>query len=179
MKVRLIEAEIQDKPDRAVIKINCFMHNFQNGAKKANMDLDKFGPGVAYSTQVQRICNAWRGFGHHRKLEKAIEARYDKATAKCLMATCISKVVKARWLTFEAPERKLLRGFFGTMERTAEEETSISPLQRALSASARPMPSTAAIPIADTSAPVDGAELDLEESDAAGAGHGLGKFAVD
>ena len=79
-----------------------------------------------------RIGNVWRSFGHHKKIRAAIEEMYDSPTAKLHATTCIAKVVRTRWATFEGPERTLLRCTFGVAPPFAENSDSVPPMRRAL-----------------------------------------------
>ena len=112
-QVHLLEVEVEPDPLRTVLRICCMMHVFQNSAKKQIADTDKFGPRPAFSSQMMRVSNVWRSFGHHRKLSHATKAVYGKEAANLRMNTTIGKVVKTRWLSLEGPEQKLIRCLLG------------------------------------------------------------------
>ena len=130
--VRVINTLCEDSKNKAVLRLVCFMHSLQNCCKKAVANLDSDAPAPKYSTQMMRIGNVWRSFGHHKKIRAAIEEMYDSPTAKLHATTCIAKVVRTRWATFEGPERKLLRGTFGVAPSFAENSDSVPPMRRAL-----------------------------------------------
>ena len=92
--IRLIKQEIELHENKAILSVPCFMHGLQNCCKKAVTQLDKFGPKPQYSTQIQRIANVWRSFGHHRKIHKTIKELYGDDAAVAHASTSIGNVVK-------------------------------------------------------------------------------------
>ena len=99
-----------------------------------------------------RIGNVWRSFGHHKKIRATIEDMYDGETAKAHASTCIAKVVRTRWATFEGPERKLLRGYFGVAPSLESDSITAPPMRRALaecSRKRRPQKEKPALPLQD------------------------------
>ena len=100
-KVRLIIQSVATCKNKCVYKVDCLMHGIQNMCKKGVKDLDSHGPTPEYSTQLQRIANVWRSFGHHKKLEELTRKEYSDEHAKAHFSTSISGVVKSRWGTYE------------------------------------------------------------------------------
>ena len=119
-KVRLIIQSVATCKNKCVYKVDCLMHGIQNMCKKAVKDLDSHGPTPEYSTQLQRIANVWRSFGHHKKLEELTRTEYSDEHAKAHFSTSISGVVKSRWGTFEGPERKLIKGLLNISKETVD-----------------------------------------------------------
>ena len=72
-------------------------------------------------------------FGHHKTLHGACERIYGAKAAKVHFQTCIGAIIASRWITFEGPERKLIRGFFGATQGNPDEEddSAVGPLRRA------------------------------------------------
>ena len=88
------------------------MHGVQRCCAKLINEVDELTP-QKYSARIMRVANVWMSFGHHKKIENVVRSQFGDAAAKAHCRTCIGNVVKSRWSTFEAPERKLLRGLLG------------------------------------------------------------------
>ena len=114
--VNIIREEIKHLPNVAVGRYVCFFHSLHNCQKKSINDLDELAKqrgDPIYSNMIIRVSNVWRSFGHHAKLKETSLALYDPAVTSIHFTTCIGKIIRTRWGSFDGPERKLLRGMFG------------------------------------------------------------------
>lgn len=94
----LIAHSIKDHKRKAVLRLVCVMHALQNAIKRSSRNIDAAGVGGTppYSTQVMRVCNVWRSFGHHVKLRDFAVARYGQSAASAHFKCGIGGIVRTR-----------------------------------------------------------------------------------
>ena len=80
------------------------MHGVQHTNKKNINVADAVLPQPKPSTQLMRISNVWRSFGHHDNIHNEMVRLYGPGVAAIHTKTVMGGVCRSRWGTFEGPE---------------------------------------------------------------------------